>query len=1088
MRLPQRITADHFTSNRRRLMCPNASRAVILFCIFALVGIAPATAQEFEVEGVVISADDGQPLPGVNVVEVGTQSGTTTGAEGRYALGVSGAEASLRFSFVGFQDTTVAVGGRNTIDVELRSEAQELEQVVVTALGIEREQRSLGYATSQVEAEELVEATEPNPMELLRGKVPGLVVSTNAGDVASSSSLRIRGASSLTGDNEPLYVVDGIPIINETIGGGAGAVGASAGRYGGFDGGTALSIVAPNNIKSISVLKGAGASALYGSRALNGVVLITTKNGRGGTQEESSILFNSTITARDPLTGFTDYQTRYGQGFRGTVPTTQAEAREASLSSWGAPLGGSVQESVQFDGVTRPYENVVDREGFYETGLSVKNTLAFNGAYENVSFRLSGSHQRSDAIVPSSSYEQTNVTLRGNTRFRGLDVNANATYQNEDTNDRTYLNDPARNPNFLVSVLPANVPKSALQPGFNEDGTELQYGASPFITNPYFAVNKFDADDNRDRILGGIQLTYDITPWLSVQGRQGLDWSNLRRTTVDPFGTAFKPEGSMEEREYQRWESNTKLLLSGTPSLTEDLSVRVDAGGNLRRNQFELVGLRGQGFNVPGLQTISNTGSPERIYSFSEEEVRSFFGSAAFSYRDFAFLTVTGRNDWSSTLPEANNSFFYPSVSGSVVFSDVLPVPEWMGFGKLRASWAEVGGDTSPYQLFLTYGLIGEHQGQPLGLISQVNLPNFNLVPEETREIEVGFETQFLGNRLGLDFTYYRRNTENQITTISTPPTSGYLSRVVNSGEVQNRGIELLLSTTPFQRETMRWDADLNFAANRSEVLSLAEEFRQDAVSSGGTVSIVQQVGEPVSAIYGIPYVRDEEGNIVHGTNGLPLLGERRVLGKGAPDWSAGLSNTFSYKNVYVNALLDVKWGGQLYSGTNSRAYDYGLHKNTLRGREECEAVKTEEGYPVEGCFSGGGVIGHFQTDENGNVVRDEDGNRVVVVDSANTALVLPSEYYGYIGGLIAEEFMYDANYVNLRQLRLGYRLPASWVSRTPLRDVTLSLVGRNLLYLYNSVPNVDPGAEYNSSYTPGIEFAGVPQSRTVGFDVRVTF
>jgi TonB-linked SusC/RagA family outer membrane protein len=1063
--------------------------SLLLFSLLLGVLVAGvAHAQELEVEGTVVSANDGQSLPGVNVLEVGTENGTSTNGEGTYALAVTGPDVRLAFSFVGFRDTTVAVNGRSTVNVQMRSQAEELESVVVTALGISREQRSLGYATSQVDAEELVEATEANPAELLRGKVPGLVVNTNAGGVASSSNISIRGSSTINPDNQPLYVVDGVPIISSTIGGGAGAVGASAGRYGGFDGGTALSIVSPSNIKSISVLKGAGAAALYGNRARDGVILISTKDGRGSARNESSVQFSSTLTARDPLTGFANYQGQYGQGSLGLAPDDEASAEDTGLSSWGAPFD-EVDEAVQFDGVLRPYDDVINRQGFYERGLSQKHALSFNGAYEDVAFRFSGSYLNSDAIVPNSGYEQINTALRGSGTFGDLAVDANVTYQNEATNNRTYLNDPARNPNFLISFLPPNVPKSALQPGFDENGIEQSY-AGPFVTNPYFAVNKFDADDNRDRILGGVQLTYALTDWLSVQGRQGLDWSNLRRTTVDPFGTGFKPEGSMEEREYQRWESNTKLLLSGTPSLTDDLSVRVDLGGNLRMNQFELVGLRGQGFNVPGLETISNTGSPQRLYGFSEQEERSLFGSAAFSYRDFAFLTVTGRNDWSSTLPEQNNSFFYPSVSGSFVFSDVLPVPDAMSFGKVRASWAEIGGGTSPYRLDLTYSLIGEHQGAPLGNITQISVPNRNLLPTQTRETELGLEMRFFGDRLGLDFTYYRRNTSNQITSIAAPPTSGYLRRVLNSGTVQNRGVEMLLTATPLERETVRWETGLNFAANRSELLSLAGDFRGDAVSSGGTVGIVQQVGEPVSAIYGIPYVRDDEGRIVHGENGLPLQGEQRVLGKGAPDWSAGLFNTFSYKNLYLNVLLDAKWGGQLFSGTNSRAYDYGLHENTLEGRAACDEARDPEtgAYPTDGCFVPGGVIGQFKTDEDGNVVRDEDGNRVVEVLRENDEEVTPQEYYGYIGGLIAEEFMYDANYVNLRQVRIGYRLPDSWMARMPLQNVTLSLVGRNLFYLYDSVPNVNPGANYNSAATPGIEFSSIPQTRTFGFDIRVNF
>jgi TonB-linked SusC/RagA family outer membrane protein len=996
-----------------------------------------------------------------------------TNASGRFTLDVPRRADSLRFSFVGFRTQVVPIGNRTELTVRLQPRAEELDEVVVTALGIERQERSLGYSTTEVDAADMVEATEANPVEMLRGNVPGVVVNTNAGGVGSSSNVTIRGLSNLTGDNEPLYVVDGTPIISSTIG--------SAGRFGGFDGGTVLSIVSPSNIKNISVLMGAGAAALYGTRARDGVILINTKSGAGAAgQDGYGVSYSATVTSRQALSGFTDYQTQYGQGTLGLPPESQAGARDTGLNSWGAPLDGPIAEAVQFDGVSRSYDDVLDRQGFYRNGLSQEHSLSLTRAYESGSFRASGSYLNSESIVPSSGYEQLNTSLQGTAELGNLDVNANVTYQNETTNDRTHLNDAPRNPNFLISFLPSNVPKSALKPGYTEDGTELVF-SDPFQTNPYFAVNKFEADDNRDRFLTSVRLTYNINDWLSLEGRQGLDWSNLRRTTMDPFGTAFKPEGSMTEYEYSRWESNTKMLLTGTPSLTEDLSVRVDLGGNLRKNNFELVGLRGQGFNVRGLQTISNTGSPERLYSFSEQEVRSFFGSAAFTFRDYAYLTITGRNDWASTLPEENNSFFYPSVSGSFVFSDVLPVPDWMSFGKLRASWAEVGADTDPYQLFLTYSLIGEHQGQPLGTISQIDVPNFDLVPTQTRETEVGLEMDFLEDRIGLDVSYYRRSTRNQITSLGVPPTSGFQGRVLNSGEVRNSGVEAMLTATPVASQTLQWDTRLNFAANRSEIVSLAQELRTDAVSRSATVSIVQKVGEPVSTIYGTPYVRDDQGRIVHGENGLPLQGEQEVLGKGAPDWSLGLSNTVSFGDVYVNALIDVKWGGMLYSGTNRSAYAYGLHKNTLEGRAACEEVKdSDTGYPTDGCFRPDGVTGHIET--------DDDGNREVVVDSSTTAQVLPGEYYGYISSAIAGQFIYDANYINLRQVRIGYELPDVWLDRTPLSRVRASLVGRNLFYLYDSVPNVNPGAEYNSASTPGLEYASVPQTRNFGFELRVTF
>ncbi len=1056
-------------TSRCKHTCVRILEASLLAGLLWLVGAPVVHAQDVEVEGVVLSAEDGTPLPGVNVVEAGTQTGTATDGEGAFSLAVSGPDASLTFSFIGFASQTVPLDGRSELVVELEPETAELEGVVVTALGIERQQRSLGYATSQVDTEEIVQVPQAGVADLLQGQVPGLVVSPNAGGIDASSTVIIRGFSSIGGDNQPLYVVDGIPIDNTTIG--------SAGRFGGFVGGSALSIVNPNNIASLSVLKGAGAAALYGSRARDGVILINTKTGRGVTGGGYEVNFSSTLTAQSALTGFADFQNEYGQGGRGLAPATQAEAFNAGLGSWGAPLDAAA-ESVQFDGATRPYAALAERRDFYQTALSRETSLSFNAGYESTSLRLSASHMSSESIVPNSDYQQLTVTLRGQSQFGNLTADANVTYLSKLANNRTRLGDPSRNPNFITAFLPANVPLSALQPGYAADSTELQFSANDFLTNPYWATERFEADDDRDRILGGVNLNYAVLDWLAVQARTGLDWYTLRRTSVTPFGTAFLPGGDMVENEYRVWENNTKVLVSATPGLTENLSVRVDAGGNARRTGSEQVGIFGTGFNIPFFKTISNLANQTPLYNYSEKHVNSLFGSVAFNYDDYAFLTVTGRNDWSSTLPEENNSYFYPSVSGSFVFTDAFEVGgDWLTFGKLRASWAKIGGDTSPYRLRLTYDLIGSHQGRPLGTIAQTEVPLFNLRPTSTTEVELGFESSFFNDRVGVDFTWYQRSTIDQIIPVSISGTSGYSSRVANSGEVENSGVELLLTTTPLVTPDVNWRVNLNLASNTSEVVSLVEgqEIRFDALNRIGTANIVQKIGAPANAIYGNTYVRDEAGRLVHGPDGLPVIGDPVVLGKGAPDWAVGLSNRVAYKNVSLNVLLDAKFGGQLYSGTNAYAYLYGLHENTLEGRQVCDEQLGEDGYPEAGCMVGDGV----------KQVVDEEGE--VLGYEQNDIEVLPSEYYGRIGGSIAEEFVYDADYVSLRQVRLAYQLPQSWLGETPFQGATVSLVGRNLFYLFDNVPNVNPEMSYNNAASPGFELASVPNTRSFGFRLDVT-
>ncbi len=1041
--------------------------AILLF-----VGTTGAHGQAVTVEGTVVDAEAGETLPGVNVTEVGTDRGTSTAADGTFEIEVSGENATLRFSFVGFQEQTVNVDGRSELTVELQPQTQELEGVIVTAMGIERQERSVGYATSEVNAQDIVDAAESNPANLLQGSVPGLVVSPNSGGPNSSSNIKIRGTSAIGADNDPLFIVDGVPIDNTVFG--------SVGRFGGRDGGSALSIINPDNIQNISVLKGAGAAALYGSRARDGVVLVETKSGRTASPDGYNVSYTSTLTARSVIRGFTDYQQQYGQGQRGNAPTTEPEAEEAGLSSWGAPYS-QVNEAVQFDGQTRPYTNTLDRKGFYDTGLSHKQSLALSAGYDDASFRLSGSYLDDQSVVPNTGYKQGNISFSGQASFGNLTADAKATYVTELYENRVYLNDPARNPNYLPSLLPSNVPLSALQPGYTENSAgntvEKQVTNSPSLTNPYWATNRMSADDDKDRLLSTVQLNYQFTDWISLQAQTGLDRYTLQRETVDAYGTAFAPGGSLTISEQQVWESNTKMMLSGTPQLTDNVSLRLDLGGNLRHRVSEGITVNGSDMITPYFRHISNLSNRTSSNDLNKQQIRSFFGSASFDYNEYAYLTVTGRSDWSSTLPEENIPFFYPSVSGSFVFSEPLDLPDWFNYGKLRAAWGQIGGDTSPYQLNPTYSFLESHQDQPLGLISQTNVPNSDLKPTTTTETEIGLETQFFGDRFGIDLTWYRRNTVDQILTATVSGASGYRNRVINSGEIQNSGFELLLSGYPVSGEDVSWETRLNVGANRNEVLSLAEglDLRLDQENRVGTANIAQIVGEAANVMYGHTYVYDDQGRLVHDENGVPLQGPTEVLGSGAPDWTAGFSNTVSYQNFSLDVLVDAKWGGQIFSGTNATAYSNGLHKETLEGRAACDEAAGSGQYPNE-CFNGGGVIGSVNADGE------------VTVDRENDVGARPSEYYSAIGGNIAEEFVYDANFVKLRQVRFSYGLPSSLIDQTPLSEAQVSLVGRNLFYLYDSVPNVSPESSYNNSSAPGFEQAGVPEARSIGFTVNAQF
>jgi TonB-linked SusC/RagA family outer membrane protein len=1029
-----------------------ASCLGLLLAAALMVGGQTVHAQDFEVTGTVVSADDEAPLPGVNVVEQGTQNGTSTGTNGQFTLSVQGPDATLVFSFVGFQRRTVALEGRSELQVALEPRTEEMEEVVVTALGIERRQRSLGYSVSKVSGSDVSDVPTPNLGDALSGKLSGVDISNTATGPGGSTNILIRGVSSLTGDNQPLIVVDGVPLDNSNLG--------SAGLFGGFDMGNGLSSINPSDIQEVSVLKGASAAALYGERADDGVVVITTKSGQSG---GIGVTFTSNTTF-EQIRDTYDFQSEYGHGTDGEIPQSQQEAQQTGFNSWGARLDGS-QMAAGFDGEMRPYDLAGNNlQNFYRTGLNTANTLALNGGNETTTFRFSVSHRRDESVVPSSGYQRTSFLLRGTSSFgvEGLEADVKANYVREAATNRPRVSDAPGNANYAATLMPRSIDVRTLAPGWvGEDRfQEFQFTGSPFQTNPYWAVNRFSQEDTEDRIIGFAQLSYDVVDWVTVMGRIGTDFYRNRRTDITPFGTAYNPQGDFEENQWNISETNTDLIVTADRSLTERFALTARAGGNVRFRKNEQLGAFGDNFNIPGLQTISNTETQSPTYAFSEQETWSLFGEAELSYNDYAFLTVTGRNDVSSTLPVDDNSYFYPSVSGSFVFSDALSTPDWLSFGKVRASWAEVGGATSPYQLNLTYGLNG--QGHPvkggggtipLGFIDSGQLPNSDLSPSSKVDVEGGLELGFLNERLGLDLTVYQSTVTNDIVPTSITGTSGFSSVILNVGETRNTGLEMQVRTTPVISGDFQWDLNVNASTNNNEVVSLAEGSSEIQLAEPRTRNafVKAKVGERYGAITGFTFLRDDQGRLILDGDGLPQASnETSTLGYYPPDWRGGITNVLSYKNFTLQTLIDVQIGGDLYSGTNSVATGLGLTERTLRGRED--------GVTVEGV--------------------DADGNPM-------TANVRAQDYFSRISGTVTSEFVYDASYVKLREMSLSYRIPQSILEATPLQQVSLGVTGRNLLLLHDNIPNVDPEATYSTG-AQGLEYFGVPQVRTFGFRVNL--
>lgn len=1005
-----------------------------------------------------VVTEDGEPLIGVNVVEVGTTNGTITDLDGEYSITV-GDDATLEFSIVGFEPQQFEVGAQSVIDCTLR-EGVQLGEVVVTALGIEREKKALAYSVSEVSGESFTEAREVNIANALSGKVAGVNVSNVASGPAGSSRVIIRGNSSLTGNNQPLYVVDGIPIDNQNLG--------SAGMWGGADWGDGVSSINPDDIETMTVLKGNTAAALYGSRASNGVILITTKS--GARRKGVGVEISSNLTAENIIDTY-DFQNEYGNGNRGVRPTSMGEALDYGLISWGEKLDGA--PTIQFDGVSRPYSAVDDNlNNFYRTGYTWTNSLALTGGNDMFNFRMGVTNLKNQGITPNSGLDRNTFTSKINGKFGKLSATLSGSYISEGVQNRPRLSDSPGNANATVFNLPPNINVEDMAgpngDGSNEEGVELETDGNTFVQNPYWAAYRFENTNQKNRLLGNFTLRYDFTDWLYLQGRIGIDQYTTRRTSIEGFGTAYKPLGGMEESERRFTETNMDFILGFDKSFGS-IGVNAFVGGNQMENSFETVGGSGNDFAIPFLETLNNLKNRGTIYGISEQAINSLYGSLELSYGNFVYLTFTGRNDWFSTLSNINvdgedNDIFYPSVGASFVLTDALDIPsDVLSFAKIRASWAQVGGATDPYNLALTYGLVGQgHLGNPLGRIAQGQIPNANLTPLTNTEIEVGVDLRLFQDRIGVDFAYYDRKTEDDILIASIPQSSGFGSQVVNVGELSNRGVELLLRGTPVKTRDLTWDISLNFAFNDSEVVSLLDDSNNDLAGTDQAENIrinearsrnafIHHIeGFPYGAIMGFSYARDANGNIALDDNGLPLQGEFGVLGEGIHPYTLGLNNNIRWKNFSLGFLLDMKTGGDIYSGTNASAYSNGLHKNTLEGRE----------------------------------------TGVITLPEGGTTTLEPTDVQDYWGRLnsITEEFIYDASFVKLRQFQLTYAFPSTFIDKTPFTGASISLVGRNLWLIWSNVDNIDPEATYDNGNGQGLEWFGVPQTRSFGLDLNVRF
>lgn len=1013
-----------------------------------------------------VTDKSGEAIPGVAISVIGTTVGTITDIDGNFSL-TAPEDGELMVSYIGFTTQRIQINSRSIINVTLEENIAGLEEVVVTALGIKREAKSLGYATSTVESDEMTINRTPNFINSLQGKVAGVNISSMGSGPQGSSKIRIRGVSSFGGNNSPLIVVNGVPIDNTNFGvsGDVSEVGSNRKS----DSGDGLSSINPDDITSMSVLKGAAASALYGARAKDGVIMITTRNRASGTGIQ--IELNSNYTNDTPL-DYTDYQYEYGQGEGGLRPTS---ARPVSgVWSFGEKIEPGMTQ-ILFDGIEVPYTAQPNKiRDYYRNGSTLSNTVTLSSGGENGGFSLSVANMDSKAILPGSKYNRKTINLGFTQNIKKLKVSGNINYSKEDRINPPNIAEQDFSP-VVIYTLASTMPLDLLeQYAFDENGDEFPYSRFTNRTNPYFALSRFE-NNIRDRVYGNITARYDITDWLYVQGRFGQDFYSRDSEYNLPTGSqrqSSPPPGFVNGQYIQdirRFrEVNTDFLLGMNKSFG-DFGLMVNLGGNQMYRKLDVNTLLGENFYTRNLYTIGNASKITTNYNISERQVNSLYGSTELSWKGYLYLNGTVRNDWFSTLSPANRSIVYPSITGSFVFSQAFEnLPNWMTFGKIRVAYAEVGSDTDvqPYANNLFYN-INQQQfpnsngvAQPVGSISGSVVPNSNLRPMRVREKEIGLEMTLFDN-LRFEVSYYDKLSSDQILQAQISNASGYVNQLINVGESENKGVEMYANISPIKTSDFEWNFGANASYNQSKVLSLGDDVDGTFITVGTAEfhgELRQEVGKPMAQLYGWGYLRDEQGRQVFDPNsGRPLRSNEQInFGSAIPVWVGGFTNSFNYKKLSFSFLIDFKLGHKLISGTHTNAYRHGLDKATLIGREQ-------------GFVVGDGV------NPNGEI---------------NTAQAPVQTYYETIrSGRMSEQSVFNAGSWQLRQLTLGYDLTDLIPENNFIKGLRLNVVSNNVAVIKKWVPHIHPDQNgIISDNRAGLEATGLPVTRSMGFNLNVKF
>ena len=1058
--------------NNRKIACMIAVGALMLPATILSASAAPAVSvqsvqQAAKVFGTV--TDGTEPVIGASIRVKNSSQGTITDMDGNFKLDVApGTE--LIISYVGYKDVTVKAGAN--MKIVLEEESTALSEVVVTALGIKRERKALGYGVSEVKGEELTKAKETNVINSLSGKVAGLVVQNTAGGSSGSTRVLLRGNTEMTGNNQPLYVIDGVPLDNTNF--------SSAGEAGGYDLGDGISAINPDDIENMTVLKGPAASALYGSRASHGVILITTKKAE---KDKVSVEYNGSLTIDKQLAKWDNIQQVYGMGYNGAY---SREATSGTNSSWGAKADDFLVE--YFDGVQRPFLMYPDNtSGFFRTGLTAQNTAILSVNSGKTGVRFSVTDMRNKDILPNTHMSRDNFNLRVTTSAGPVDFDFTANYTREDVKNRPALGDSQSNVGKNLMTLAGTYNQEWLKNYQTSEGDYANWnGNDQYNKNPYWDLYKNENTTAKDVFRFTAKAIWNITDHFKLQGTIGTDMNFLTFQEFIARTTPGKQAGQLLEQKYNNRTLNAEILALYNNQFG-NFDVNATLGGNIFKvsNKTDIfTGLDQQMKDVVAIMNYAEQSVQQNTY---KKQINSIFGSASVGYNHTYYLEATLRGDKSSTLPLNNNIYVYPSVSGSIVFSEFINNKNIINYGKIRASFAQVGSDTDPYQLALNYSTAKySYPGNVIGMINNDIKPNKDLKPTRTNSFELGLEMKFLRNRLSLDFTYYNQLSKDQIIRLATSSTSGYNYSLVNAGEIQNQGIEIALNGRVIQYKDFAWDAGINFSKNTNKVNALVDGmnwFELEKATWCG-VSVGAEVGENYGSIKGKDFLRNEKGEvIINGETGLPEIDDQtHTIGNASWDWTGGFYSTFTYKNFRLSAGFDVKVGADLFSMSMRSAYATGRAEETLAGREEwyaSEEARMAANMSLDEWRAAGMCNGYIVP----GVIKNADGTY-----RENDIPVDPEAYWKTASDNCPSLFVYDNSYVKCREITFGYTFPEKLLSKLKVvKSLSVSFVARNPFIVWKRIPNIDPDSGYNTSGL-GLEYGSLPSRRSYGFNVNVKF